>query len=83
MPMPDKLFDVVGFSQVFSTLDLQSGYHRLPLLVDDRVKTLFWRVDKDGKDQLYHWKFLLFGLKNALTEFQKVIDQGSGRLTIC
>lgn len=75
MPMPEELFDAVGFSRVFSTLDLRSGYHQLPLLVDDRVKTAFWGLDQDGKDQLYHWKFLPFGLKNAPAEFQRVMDR--------
>ena len=39
------------------------------------MKTAFWRVDHDGKDQLYHWKFLPFGLKNSPVEFQRVMDQ--------
>ena len=39
------------------------------------MKTAFWGVDHDGKDQLYHWKFLPFGLKNARAEFQRVMDQ--------
>ena len=69
MPTPEELFDAVGHARVFSTLDLRSGYHQLPLMVDDRVKTAFWGVDQDGRDQLYHWKFLPFGLKNAPAEF--------------
>ena len=75
MPMPEELFDALGFARIFSTLDLRSGYHQLPLLLGDRVKTAFWGIDKDGKDQLYHWKFLPFGLKNAPAEFQRVMDQ--------
>ena len=75
IPMPEELFDSVGFSRVFSTLDLRSGYDELPLLVDDRVKTMFRGVDQDDNDQFYHWKFLPFGLKNALAEFQRVIDR--------
>ena len=69
MPIPEEFFDVIGFSRVFSTLDLRSGYHQLPLLAEDRMKIAFWGVDHDGKDQLYHWKFLPFGLKNASAEF--------------
>ena len=38
------------------------------------MKTAFWRVDQDGKYQLYHWRFLPFGLKNAPAEFQRVMD---------
>ena len=32
-------------------------------------------MDDDGKDSLFHWKFLPFGLKNALAEFQRIINQ--------
>ena len=39
------------------------------------MKTAFWGVDQNGKDQVYHWKFLPFGLKNALVEFHRVMDQ--------
>jgi hypothetical protein len=41
----------------------------------DKVKTTFWGIDPHGKDCLYQWKFFPFGLKNALTKFQKVIYQ--------
>ena len=41
MPIPEELFDAIGFSQVFSTLDFRFGYHQLPLLAGDRVKTAF------------------------------------------
>ena len=70
MPIPEELFDAIRFSRIFSTLDLKSGYHQLSLLAGDRVKTTFWEVEHDGKDQLYHCKFLPFGLKNAFVEFQ-------------
>ena len=39
------------------------------------MKITFWGVDQDGKDQLYHWNFFPIGLKNALTEIQRVMDQ--------
>jgi hypothetical protein len=39
MPMPEELFDALGFARIFSTLDLRFGYHQLPLLFGDRVKT--------------------------------------------
>ena len=32
-------------------------------------------MDDDGKDSLFHWKFLPFGLKNAPAEFHQVMDQ--------
>ena len=75
MPILEELFDAIIFSRVFSTLDFSSGYYQLSLLAENRVKIAFWGVDHDGNDQLYHWKFLPFGLKNAPTEFQRVMDQ--------
>jgi len=41
MPTPEELFDAVGKAKGFSTLDLRSGYHQLPLRLEDRVKTAF------------------------------------------
>ena len=75
MPILEELFDAIGFSRIFSTKDLRSGYHQLPLLVEDRMKTAFWGVDHDWNNQLYHWKFLPFGLKNAHAEFRSLMDQ--------
>jgi hypothetical protein len=34
----------------------------------------FWGINPHEKDCLYQWQFLPFGLKNALTNFQRVID---------
>lgn len=33
MPMLEELFDAIGFSQVFSTLELKAYYHPLLLLL--------------------------------------------------
>ena len=49
MPTPEELFDAVGYARVFSTLDLRSGYHQLPLMVDDRVKIAFWGLMQMGE----------------------------------
>ncbi|CAM6094210.1 unnamed protein product [Calypogeia fissa] len=75
MPSPEEIFDAVGHARVFSTLDLRAGYHLLPIWRPDRVKTALWGVNAHGKDSLYHWLFLPFGLKNASAEFQRVMDR--------
>jgi hypothetical protein len=57
----------LGEVNVFNTLDFQYGYHQLPLEMEDWMKIAFWGVDENGKDSLYHLKFILLGLKNALS----------------
>jgi hypothetical protein len=47
----------------------------LPIREEDKVKIAFWGVNFHSKDCLYQWKFLPFGLKNVLTEFQHVMDR--------
>jgi hypothetical protein len=42
---------------------------------EDKAKTTLWSVNSHGKDCLYQWKFLPFGLKNTLVEFQRVMDR--------
>jgi hypothetical protein len=46
----------------------------MPLMEGDKVKTTFWGIDHHGKEYLYLWKFLPFGLKNNPTKFQKVMN---------
>ena len=75
MPTPEEIFDVVGHARIFSTLDLRVGCHQLPIRVSDKAKTTFWGVNSHGKDCLYQWRFLPFGLKNAPAEFQRVMDR--------
>jgi len=75
MPLLEEIFDAFRHAKVFSTLDLRSGYHQLPLKEGDKVKTTFWGIDPHEKDCLYEWKFSPFGLKNAPIEFQRVMDR--------
>ncbi len=74
MLLPEEIFDALVQAKVFSTLDLRSNYHELPLREGDKVKTTFWGIDPHGQDCLYQWKFLPFGLKNAPEELQRVMD---------
>ncbi len=52
----------------------------MPIQEEDKAKTTFWGVNSHGKDCLYQCKFLPFGLKNALVEFQRVMDRILARL---
>jgi hypothetical protein len=75
MPLPKEIFDALKLAKVFSTLNLRSNYHQLPLKEGDKVKMVFWGIDPHGHDCLYQCRFLPFGLKNAPINFQRVMDR--------
>jgi hypothetical protein len=54
---------------------LKSNYNQLPLRERYKVKTTFWGINPHGKIVYTIGSFLLFGLKNALVEFFKIMDQ--------
>jgi hypothetical protein len=41
MPVADELFDDLGGSDCFSTLDLKMGYHQIRIRVGDQYKLAF------------------------------------------
>ena len=53
-----------------SFLDAFQGYHQIPLAVDDQEKTAF--VISIGN---YHYKVMLFGLKNAGSTYQRMMTK--------
>jgi hypothetical protein len=65
-------------AEFFSIMDLQSGYHQLPLREEDKQKT----VTPDG---LYQFKVLPFGVANGPSTFQSTMDivLGGLRWTSC
>ncbi|CAH2087564.1 unnamed protein product [Euphydryas editha] len=70
-PLPNitDLFDKLGKSLYFTTLDLASGYHQIEVEEQDREKTAF-------STQNGHYEFLRmpFGLKTAPATFQRTMD---------
>lgn len=69
LPNINDLFDKLGKSTYFSTLDLASGYHQIEVDEQDRPKTAF-------TTPLGHFEFtrMPFGLKTAPATFQRAMD---------
>ena len=70
MPIADELFDDLGGSDCFSTLDLRMGYHQIRIREGDQWKLAFW-----GHDDLYMPLRTPFGPKNAPALFQRLMDR--------
>jgi hypothetical protein len=55
MPTLEGIFDAIKHAKVFSTQDLKSRYHQLPITEVDKQKTAFWGIDEHEKNQFYQW----------------------------
>ena len=69
MPRMDDTLDALSGSNWFSTLDLKSGYHQVPLAAEDRPKTAL-----SAGNGLWHWRVMPFGLSNAAATFERLMD---------
>ena len=72
LPLLDEIQSQFAKSTIFSTLDLHSGYWKLPISVKDREKTAFCPAPGMG---LYHFCCLRFGLAGAPESFQRLMDK--------
>lgn len=70
-PLPNisDILDKLGRSQYFTTLDLANGFHQIEMCSEDICKTAF-----STENGHYEFKRMPFGLKNAPSTFQRVMD---------
>ena len=69
LPRTEDCLDAVSGSVLFSTLDITSAYNQIPVNEEDIYKTAF--VTKYG---LYEYTTMPFGLCNAPSTFQRIIE---------
>lgn len=70
-PIPDinTMILNLGGAKIFSTIDLESGFHQISIKESDREKTAF-----SVNHAKYHFKRMPFGLKNSPSIFQRCVN---------
>ena len=69
LPKTDALVNKIAQYQVYSTMDLRSAYHQVPISSSEKVYTA---VEAGGK--LYQFCLMSFGVINDVACFQRKMD---------
>lgn len=69
LPNIEDILDQLGHAQYFTTLDLASGFHQIPMNPDDAPKTAF-----STPNGHFEYTRMPFGLKNAPSCFQRMMN---------
>jgi hypothetical protein len=70
LPLIRELVEKIAKHRVFSTIDLKSAYHQIPIPEEDMHYTAF---EADGG--LWQFRRIPFGVTNGVACFQRVIDR--------
>jgi len=77
LPRIDTCLESLGNNCLFTSLDMRSGYWQVPVKPEDRAKTCF--VTRKG---IFGFNVLPFGLCNAPSTFQRLVDMALAGLTL-
>ncbi len=69
IPKIEEIVDNVSSYRVFSTIDLRSAYHQVPIRLNERAYTALEAVR-----HLYQFKRIPLGVTNGVACFQRVMS---------
>ncbi|XP_059810217.1 uncharacterized protein LOC132383332, partial [Hypanus sabinus] len=70
LPRITDMVNQIAQYKVYSTIDLKSAYHQLPICPEDRPYTAF-----EAGGRLYHFLRVPFGVTNGVSDFQREMDR--------
>ena len=65
-----ELIETISGYEIYSTLDLMSAYHQIPIKENEKIFTAF-----EANGNLYQFRRVPFGVTNGVACFQRIIDQ--------